>query len=101
MRLRLDNHIPALCALTANTQYIFQPLFIQGSGSNTIATVDWIRKATPHLLGIPQQLETAMIYDQSVFVKAAIENVISEGVIGVCLTRIMILLPWGSIHFSF
>jgi multidrug efflux pump subunit AcrB len=37
-----------------------------------------------------------VVFDQSVFVKTAIKNVISEGSIGLCLTGIMILLFLGN-----
>jgi len=72
------------------------PVLKQGGDSNTITIVNGIRKATAHLLDIPQQLKTAVVFDQSVFVKTAIKNVISEGLIGLCLTGLMILLFLGN-----
>jgi hypothetical protein len=42
------------------------PVLKQGGGSNTITIVDGIRKATAHLLDIPQ-LKTSVVFDQSVF----------------------------------
>jgi hydrophobic/amphiphilic exporter-1 (mainly G- bacteria), HAE1 family len=74
---------------------VYIPVLKQGGDSNTITIVKGIRKATAHLLDIPQQLKTNVVFDQSVFVKTAIENVISEGTIGLCLTGIMILLFLG------
>jgi len=75
---------------------VYIPVLKQGGDSNTITIVNGIRKATAHLLDIPQQLRTAVVFDQSVFVKTAIKNVISEGSIGLCLTGIMILLFLGN-----
>src|SRR5579875_307221 len=75
---------------------VYIPIFKQGGGSNTITIVNGIRNATAHLLDIPQQLKTSVVFDQSVFVKTAIKNVISEGAIGLCLTGIMILLFLGN-----
>jgi multidrug efflux pump subunit AcrB len=77
---------------------VYIPVLKQGGDSNTITIVNGVRKATAHLLDIPQQLETKVVFDQSVFVKTAIKNVISEGAIGLCLTGIMILLFLGNIR---
>lgn len=77
---------------------VYIPVLKQGGGSNTITIVDGIREATAHLLDIPQQLKTNVVFDQSVFVKTAIKNVITEGAIGLCLTGIMILLFLGNIR---
>jgi multidrug efflux pump subunit AcrB len=77
---------------------VYIPVLKQGGGSNTITIVEGIRRATAHLLDIPQQLKTSVVFDQSVFVKTAIKNVISEGAIGLCLTGIMILLFLGDVR---
>ncbi len=77
---------------------VYIPIFKQGGGSNTITIVNGVRKAVKHLLDIPEQLKTAVVFDQSVFVKTAIKNVISEGAIGLCLTGIMILLFLGNVR---
>jgi multidrug efflux pump subunit AcrB len=77
---------------------VYIPVLKQGGDSNTITIVNGVRKATAHLLDIPQQLKTAVVFDQSVFVKTAITNVISEGIIGLCLTGIMILLFLGDLR---
>ena len=77
---------------------VYIPILKQGGDSNTITIVNGVRKATAHLLDIPQQLKTSVVFDQSVFVKTAIKNVISEGTIGLCLTGIMILLFLGNLR---
>jgi multidrug efflux pump subunit AcrB len=77
---------------------VYIPVLKQGGDSNTITIVKGIRKATAHLLDIPPQLNTSVVFDQSVFVKTAIKNVISEGSIGLCLTGIMILLFLGNVR---
>jgi multidrug efflux pump subunit AcrB len=77
---------------------VYIPVLKQGGDSNTITIVNGTRKATAHLLDIPQQLKTSVVFDQSVFVKTAIKNVISEGSIGLCLTGVMILLFLGNVR---
>src|SRR6202020_153980 len=44
------------------------------------------------------QLKTDIVFDQSVFVKQALSTVLHEGVIGLALTSIMILLFLGSMR---
>jgi len=77
---------------------VYIPVLKQGGDSNTITIVNGVRKATAHLLDIPQQLKTAVVFDQSVFVKTAIKNVISEGAIGLFLTGLMILFFLGNLR---
>jgi multidrug efflux pump subunit AcrB len=77
---------------------VYVPVLKQGGNSNTITIVDGVRKAVEHLVDIPAQLKTAVVFDQSVFVKTAVKNVISEGVIGLALTGIMILLFLGDLR---
>ena len=75
---------------------VYVPIFKQGGNSNTISIVDGIKEAIKHLVDIPASLKTAVVFDQSVFVKLAITNVTREAVIGLILTAIMILIFLGS-----
>ena len=75
---------------------VYVPVFKQGGGSNTITIVDGIKAAAKKLVDIPQTLHTAVVFDQSVFVKLAIRGVTSEAVIGLVLAAVMILIFLGS-----
>ncbi|MGA7857675.1 MAG: efflux RND transporter permease subunit [Terracidiphilus sp.] len=75
---------------------VYVPIFKQGGGSNTIEIVDGIKTAIKHLVDIPASLKTAVVFDQSVFVKMAIWNVSKEAGIGLVLTAVMILIFLGS-----
>lgn len=77
---------------------VYIPVLKQGGNSNTITIVNGIRSAVAHLLDMPEQVKTRVVFDQSVFVKTAIKNVISEGVIGLALTGLMILLFLGNVR---
>jgi len=77
---------------------VYLPILKQGGDTNTIAVVDGIRSALQHLVDIPKQLVARVVFDQSVFVKTAIDNLIHEGAIGLVLTGVMILLFLGSIR---
>jgi multidrug efflux pump subunit AcrB len=75
---------------------VYIPVLKQGGGSNTIQIVNGIRDAVKHLLDVPKALKTAVVFDQSAFVKTAVKNVINEGTIGLVLTALMILLFLGN-----
>ncbi len=75
---------------------VYVPIFKQGGDSNTISIVNGIKAAIKKLVDIPESLHTAVVFDQSVFVKLAIENVSKEAGIGLVLTGVMILIFLGS-----
>ncbi|MGB7136660.1 MAG: efflux RND transporter permease subunit, partial [Acidobacteriaceae bacterium] len=75
---------------------VYVPVFKQGGNSNTITIVNGMKEAIKHLVDIPPQLKTAVVFDQSLFVKQALRNVGKEGLIGLVLTGLMILLFLGS-----
>jgi multidrug efflux pump subunit AcrB len=77
---------------------VYLPVLKQGGDANTISVVDGIQKAVGHLLNVPKQLVTKVVFDQSVFVRTAIENLIHEGAIGLVLTGVMILIFLGSMR---
>ncbi len=74
------------------------PIMKQGGDTNTIEVVDGVRKLTENLYDIPKQMKTDLLFDQSVFVKEAIKTVLHEGLTGLVLTSIMILLFLGSMR---
>jgi multidrug efflux pump subunit AcrB len=77
---------------------VYVPVLKQGGDTNTIAVVDGIKNATKHLVDVPKQLVTGVVFDQSVFVKTAIETLLHEGGIGLLLTSVMILIFLGSMR---
>src|SRR5271169_2674413 len=80
---------------------VYIPVLKQGGGSNTIAIVNGVKEATMHLVDIPDVLRTAVVFDQSIFVKTALKNLLKEGGIGLVLTGLMILLFLGSPRATF
>src|SRR5581483_10649473 len=74
------------------------PIMKQGGDTNTIAVVNGVRKLLGNLYDIPKQLVTNVLFDQSVFVKEAIKTVLDEGLIGLALTSLMILIFVGSVR---
>lgn len=77
---------------------VYLPILKQGGDTNTIAVVDGMRTALSKLVDIPEQLVTKVVFDQSQFVKTAIETLVHEGAIGLFLTSLMILIFLGSMR---
>ena len=77
---------------------VYLPILKQGGDTNTIAVVDGIKEALKNLVDVPKQLVTRAVFDQSIFVRTAIENLMHEGAIGLVLTGLMILLFLGSLR---
>jgi multidrug efflux pump subunit AcrB len=75
---------------------VFLPVMKQGGDTNTIAVVDGVKKVVGNLLDTPPQLKPEVAFDQSLFVKRAIETLMDEGGIGLALTGLMVLVFLGS-----
>jgi multidrug efflux pump subunit AcrB len=80
---------------------VYVPIFKQGGNSNTITIVDGMKAAVKRLVDIPENLRTAVVFDQSIFVKLAIRNLVKEASIGLVLTGLMILIFLGSPRATF
>src|ERR1051325_2228661 len=77
---------------------VYVPVLKQGGDTNTIAVVDGIKAALQRLFDVPKELITKVVFDQSQFVKTAIETLLHEGALGLFLTSIMILIFLGSMR---
>ena len=77
---------------------VYIPVLKSGGDANTIAVVDGVKRVVSHLLDVPKQLVAQVVFDQSVFVRTAIETLIHEGAIGLILTGLMILIFLGSLR---
>jgi multidrug efflux pump subunit AcrB len=77
---------------------VYLSVMKQGGDSNTIAVVDGVRKTITHLVDVPPTMKTNVVFDQSRFVRTAIETLLHEGGIGLFLTCVMILMFLGSLR---
>jgi multidrug efflux pump subunit AcrB len=80
---------------------VYVPIFKQGGNSNTITIVNGMKAAVKRLVDVPESLKTAVVFDQSIFVKLAIKNLVKEASIGLVLTGVMILIFLGSPRATF
>jgi multidrug efflux pump subunit AcrB len=66
-------------------------------GVSTLAVIDGVRDALPDIKRvIPSSVEIKAIFDQSIFVKAALNSVVMGGAMAAGLTALMILLFLGN-----
>jgi HAE1 family hydrophobic/amphiphilic exporter-1 len=77
---------------------VYLPVLKQGGNANTISVVEGVKKVVAGLLDVPKALVTQVVFDQSVFVKTAIDNLLHEGAIGMILTGLMILVFLGNLR---
>ena len=71
---------------------VYLPILKQGGDSNTISIVDGVREALKNVSDVPKSLIAKVVFDQSVFVRDAIDNLVHEGLSGLILTGLMILV---------
>lgn len=70
---------------------------LKNGGASTLDVVARIKEALPRIKStLPKELNIDLLFDQSIFVKASIQGVLTEGLIAACLTAAMILLFLGS-----
>jgi len=75
---------------------------LKSGAASTLSVVDGVKKAMPRILsGLPPELGVKEFADQSLFVRAAVNSVVKEGVIAALLTAVMILLFLGSWRSTF
>ena len=70
---------------------------LKNGGASTLQVVQRLKGMLPRILStLPPQLKLKLLFDQSVFVRAAIKGVLKEAVLAALLTALMILLFLGS-----
>jgi multidrug efflux pump subunit AcrB len=70
---------------------------LRNGKASTLAVVNNVKEALPKILaGLPSALHVRQLFDQSLFVRAAIAGVVREAVMAAVLTGLMILMFLGS-----
>jgi multidrug efflux pump subunit AcrB len=70
---------------------------LRNGKASTLEVVDNVKRTLPRILaGLPPALQVRQLFDQSVFVRAAINGVVREAVSAAFLTGLMILVFLGS-----
>lgn len=79
---------------------VYLPIMKQ-AGANTIQVIDGIRESLSKLLGLPKDLAVKLIFDQSLYIRQAIQTLEHEGLLGGGLACLMVLLFLGSLRYTF
>ncbi len=60
--------------------------------ANTVAVVDALRKALPKMVGIPSSVKLGISFDQSVYIRQSINNLVEQALHGSLLAALVILI---------
>jgi multidrug efflux pump subunit AcrB len=70
---------------------------LKNGTTSTLTIIDRVQKALDRVQALmPREMEVKRMFDQSIFVRASIDNVVHEGILAAGLTGLMILLFLGS-----
>ena len=74
-------------------------LILKHPAASTLTVVDAVKGVLPRMLAIaPKGLKATLAFDQSIFVRESLFDVVQEGVIAASLVGLMVLLFLGSIR---
>ncbi|WP_028388227.1 efflux RND transporter permease subunit [Legionella fairfieldensis] len=97
-----DGFAPQTNVVTVNDQRAVMMSVQKTGNASTLNIVSRVKALLPLLKNMmPPALNLSNFGDQSIFVLAAIEGVIKEGIIAACLTGLMILIVLGSWRSTF
>src|SRR5690606_12080556 len=92
-----DGFLPAATIARQNGSRSVLKSVLAFGGVSTIEAVEHVKKSIPEILAkMPEGINIKLMFDQSIFVKAAISNVVHEGLIAALLTASLILLFLGN-----
>jgi len=92
-----DGFAPQTSIVHANGKRAVVMPILKSAGASTLDVVSRVRQALPGILStLPQELKVTPLFDQSVFVRAAIRGLVHEALIAAALTALMMLLFLGS-----
>lgn len=75
---------------------VYLPVMKQGGDTNTLAVVDGVKDVLAHLVDVPKQLVPQVVMDQSQLIRSSISTLIHEGLTGLLLTCLIVLLFLGT-----
>ncbi|HEY4239523.1 MAG TPA: efflux RND transporter permease subunit [Kofleriaceae bacterium] len=92
-----DGFAPQTSLVRTNGRHGVLVSILKSGGSSTLDVVSRVRGAMPDILAtLPADYHLDFLFDQSVFVRAAVNGVVKEAAIAAALTGLMILLFLGS-----
>ncbi len=92
-----DGFSPQTSIVHANGKRAVVMPILKSAGASTLDVVARVREILPSILAtLPNELKVSPLFDQSVFVRAAVDGVVHEAVVAAGLTALMMLLFLGS-----
>lgn len=92
-----DGFTPQVNAVRTDGKQAVLLTILKHGAASTLDIINELKKMMPTIrAAAPKEMDIQLIFDQSVFVKAAISSVITEGAIAGFLTGMMILIFLGS-----
>ncbi len=92
-----DGYAPQTSLVRADGRRGVLMTLLKSAGSSTLDIVGRVKAVMPSLLAtLPAEYKMDLLFDQSLFVRAAVGGVVKESVIAAGLTALMILLFLGS-----
>src|ERR1700730_13937270 len=92
-----DGNSPQTNVVRANGQRGVLMSIYKTGGASTLDVVTRVKQILQYFSSsLPEGLHLTMFFDQSLFVRAAIQGVVREALIAACLTAVMILLFLGN-----
>jgi CzcA family heavy metal efflux pump len=92
-----DSHPPETNVVRFNGQQATYLLVVKHADASTLTVVDAVKKKLPDIRATaPKGLNVMLTFDQSLFVRAALSDVVQEAVTAAILVAIMVLLFLGS-----
>jgi multidrug efflux pump subunit AcrB len=92
-----DGFAPQTSLVRANGRRGVLMTLLKSAGASTLDIARRVRNIMPPLLAtLPPEYKIDLLFDQSIFVRAAIEGVVKEATIAAALTGLMILFFLGS-----
>src|SRR4051812_4260455 len=92
-----DGFAPQTSIVHANgSRAVVMPI-LKSAGASTLDVVARVRAALPGIIDtLPKEIKLSPLFDQSVFVRSAVNGVVHEAVLAAALTALMMLLFLGS-----
>src|SRR5271155_5692674 len=92
-----DTHQPQTNVVRVDGQQATYLMVIKHADASTLAVVDAVKRKLPDIRATaPKGLKVSITFDQSVFVRAALWDVVQEAVTAAALVALMVLLFLGS-----
>ena len=92
-----DSHQPPTNVVRFNGQQATYLMVIKHADASTLAVVDAVKKKLPLIRATaPKGLKAQLTFDQSLFVRAALRDVVQEAVTAALLVAVMVLMFLGS-----